>query len=192
MPKATQVDFLLSGVSDNSGNVLSNGQVFFYVAGGGLSTPKSTWADSGKVTLNSSPVTLSSGGTANIYADGLYDIVIKDSAGTTVRTFLNLTFDTQTHTETHISTSIVGYTTGTVNNYSVTIADYKGGGTGVRALLIVSFHITNTLTSTLNVNGGGAQTIYRAIGVPLSAGDLQASAVKLLLNDGVNGYLLVS
>lgn len=72
------IQFLLSPV--RSGNtVLSLGKVYFYAAG--TSTLKDVWLDRYKTEVAANPYTLDSNGTAHLYADGLYRIVIKDAAG---------------------------------------------------------------------------------------------------------------
>jgi hypothetical protein len=84
MTQAHQVDFLVSGVIDSSGNPLSGGSIYFYEADG--LTLKTVWEDADKVTESENPVTLDARGVAAIYADGTYSIVIKDSDGVIIDT----------------------------------------------------------------------------------------------------------
>lgn len=74
------VEFLLSQVRA-SGVALSGGKVYFYAPGTLIA--KKVWLDRGKTTEASNPYTLDSNATAQIYGDGLYRIIIKDSAGVT-------------------------------------------------------------------------------------------------------------
>lgn len=79
--KAQSVGFLLSQVRNASGS-LAGGKVYFYEAG--TSTLKNVWLDRGKQTPAANPYTLDSNGTAAVFCDGLYRIVIKTSALVTV------------------------------------------------------------------------------------------------------------
>lgn len=79
--KAENISFLLSQVRA-SGVALSSGTVTFYVAGSS-STLKTIWADRNKATPAANPYTLDANGTAQLYGDGLYHVVIKDSTGVT-------------------------------------------------------------------------------------------------------------
>lgn len=77
---AQVIQFLLSPIAA-SGITLSGGQAFFFAAG--TSTPKAVWIDRNKTTEAANPYTLAPNGTAQLYADGLYRVVIKDSNGAT-------------------------------------------------------------------------------------------------------------
>lgn len=74
---AKTFEFLLSQVRA-SGAVLSGGKVYFYVAG--TETPKTVWQDRGKTTEAANPYTLDANGTAQVFGDGLYRVVIKDAS----------------------------------------------------------------------------------------------------------------
>lgn len=87
--KAQQVEFLLSQVRNTTGS-LAGGTVTFYAAG--TTTLKTVWSDRDKATPASNPYTLDANGTAQVYADGLYKVLIKNAAGTTVYTRDNLQF----------------------------------------------------------------------------------------------------
>lgn len=78
---AKNIEFLLSQVRQVSGP-LSGGKVYAYETG--TLTPKTIWLDRGKVTQAANPYTLDSNGTAQLFGDGLYRIIIKTSAGVTV------------------------------------------------------------------------------------------------------------
>ena len=84
---AIQVDLILNGLYDTAGRPLNNGRVYFYGAGG--STPKQVWQDKDKVTGETS-VILDSYGSALVYAEGWYKLVVKNSSDTTIRTLDNL------------------------------------------------------------------------------------------------------
>lgn len=75
---------------NNSGEALSGGKVYFYVAG--TSTPKDTYSDSAGTVLNANPVILDSRGEANIFflGDEAYKVIVKDSADVTIYTVDNV------------------------------------------------------------------------------------------------------
>lgn len=81
---------------DNSGAVLNGGTLTFSIAG--TSTAKDTYADSAKAVTNPNPITLDSAGRPDntgsaiqIWLDGSYKLVVKDSSGATIRTEDNIT-----------------------------------------------------------------------------------------------------
>jgi hypothetical protein len=76
---AQPVEFLLSGIKVN-GNVLTTGKVFFYEAGP-TSTLKPVYLDRNKAVEAANPYDLDANGTAQLYADGIYRIVIKNTNG---------------------------------------------------------------------------------------------------------------
>lgn len=73
---------------DNSGNPLNGGLVYTYSAG--TTTPKATYTDAGGLTSNANPVVLDSAGRASIWLNGNYKIVLKTSAGVTLKTEDNI------------------------------------------------------------------------------------------------------
>lgn len=83
------MDWLMSQVRTNSQGSLSGGKVYAYAAG--TLTPKTIYLDRGKTSVAANPYTLDSNGTAQLFGDGLYKIVVKDSAGVTryTRDYLN-------------------------------------------------------------------------------------------------------
>lgn len=85
--RALQVESLLDPVIDSSGNILSDGTVYFYDAG--TTTPKNVWTEKEKTNAYTSR-TLGSDGTIQVYGDGIYRILIKDSDGTTVHDWDNI------------------------------------------------------------------------------------------------------
>jgi hypothetical protein len=67
---------------DASGLSLALGTVTFYVPG--TTTPKDTWQDAAKTTLNSNPITLDANGYAIIFGSGAYRQIVKDALGNTI------------------------------------------------------------------------------------------------------------
>jgi len=79
-----QIDFLLAGVMDG-GAPLASGKVYTYSAG--TTTAKTCWTDKDKTAEATNPIVLDADGRAEVYADGVYKLVIKTSADVTVDTF---------------------------------------------------------------------------------------------------------
>jgi len=70
---------------DNSGNPLSSGKLYSYLAG--TSTPAATYSDSDLTTPNANPTILDAGGRASVYLSATsYKFVLKSSADATIYT----------------------------------------------------------------------------------------------------------
>ena len=87
---AVQLEFLLAGLRDTSGNPLNGGKIYTYSAG--TTTNKTMWTDADKTTAATNPIILDSNGQAEIFADGLYDVTVKDSDDVTLYTWEYLEF----------------------------------------------------------------------------------------------------
>ncbi len=90
-----QIDMLLSQVRTNAGGSLSGGHIYFYAAG--TSTPKNVYLDINKGSVAANPYTLDSNGTAYLFGDGLYRIVIKTAAGVTAYDRDNIRYEDFIH-----------------------------------------------------------------------------------------------
>lgn len=107
MADALQVSFLIAGLVDTDGLPLVSGTVGFFETDG--VTPKTIWEDADKLVVSANPVTLDARGTAQVWADGLYSIEIKDSSGSVIETIESLLFDPSTVTsELGIDASLFG------------------------------------------------------------------------------------
>jgi hypothetical protein len=87
--QATQVSFLLSGLHDSNGSPLSGAKVYTYVAGT-TATAKTCWTDANETSAATNPVTLDTNGQYQLYCNGWYKFVVKDSTGVTINTWDNL------------------------------------------------------------------------------------------------------
>lgn len=92
---ATQIDFIVNGLNDTSGNPLSGGKIEVYSAG--TTVGKNVWTTKDKTTvlangsvLTGTPITLDTYGKKLCYGDGWYKFIIKNSAGTTLFTLDNI------------------------------------------------------------------------------------------------------
>lgn len=77
---------------DSNGEMLAGSKLYFYLAGTSQATPEYVYSDSARNTPISQPVLADSAGRwPDIFmADETYDVVWKDSSGTTIDTFLNV------------------------------------------------------------------------------------------------------
>lgn len=169
---------------DADGNPLAGGEVYFYVPN--TTTPKDTWQDADQATLNTNPVVLDSAGRAIIYGSGTYRQIVKDSLGNTI--WDQETADTASST----STAWGGTSGGTANVQTVVAATYVG--TNGQLLEFIS-GFTNTASTTVNVNGSGAVTVYKETPsgpATLTGGEIVAGNLILLGYDGFQFQLLSS
>lgn len=87
---AIQVDFLMAGFIDASGNPLAAGKVDTFEAG--TTTPKQTFVESDKSVVESNPIILDGLGRKLVFADGNYKFVVKDKDDNVIITFDNLEY----------------------------------------------------------------------------------------------------
>ncbi len=106
--RALQITELLTPVIDYRTNSVASGYTaYFYSAG--TSSAKNVWTEKEKTNPYTSR-TLGSDGTAQVYGDGVYRIIIKDTDGTTVYDWDNIkvqanTFTIQTKSDTYTATA---------------------------------------------------------------------------------------
>lgn len=198
------VEFLLSGFTNSSGQPLASGKVYTYSAG--TSTPKATYTDVTGLSSEANPIILDSNGRKQVFADGSYKFVIKDSADNTLYTFDNLfygtTLDLGAREATDAGnatarTSLITYgqvqdgippfvstVGGTANAISlspaVAITSYT---TGSRFSFVAT--TANTSTVTVAISGLSAKDIRKGASLtPLSAGDIIAGAIYEITYNG--------
>ena len=126
-----QIEFLLSQVRNATGS-LAGGKVYFYSVG--TTTPKDVYLDINKTPpVAANPYTLDANGTALLYGDGTYRVVIKTSAGVTVYDRDNLKFEdlatdliNSEYTIALKPKSLTGNNTGNISGYD----NITGSGSG--------------------------------------------------------------
>jgi hypothetical protein len=83
--RAIQFEFLLAGLRDpDTHEPLTGGSVEFYATG--TSTPKNVWTEEAKTNAYTT-YTLDTNGVAELFGDGNYKVVVKDSSGAIEYTF---------------------------------------------------------------------------------------------------------
>jgi hypothetical protein len=149
-----QVDFLIGGLTNSSGQPLNGGKVYSYTAG--TTSNKTTYQDIAKTTPHANPIVLDSQGKKLVFADGSYKFRIDNSSDVTQYTLDNLKFGMYGGPATY-----AGPTTGSSNAYVATLSPallaLDNG-----ALITFTANHTNTGSATLNVNGLGAKPLYSA------------------------------
>jgi hypothetical protein len=125
---------------------LIGGKLYTYAAG--TSTPKTTWQDSAGTIPNTNPITLDSTGSALIYWDGSYKIVLKDALGNTVYTVDNYNTD---------PLGVAQFITNLASSTGTSLVGYSNGGTKItteQALDILYYGVANVRNPKY---AGGAQ-----------------------------------
>lgn len=178
---ATQVDVLLAGIRDTSGEPLAAGKVHTYEAG--TTTDKTTWTDIDKTTTAANPIILDANGRAQIYAEGNYKFVIKDSDDATVYTWDDLTYKLL-DSDTYYS----GNSTGSSNAYalsnSIPISAYVEGQ---RFSFFPNF--TNTGSATVNIDSLGPKAIKYPYGDTLIGAEIRQNNIAEIQYDGTDFIL---
>lgn len=167
MATAVQVESIWNGLTDNSGQPLANGKVYSYAAG--TTNPISLFTASDKSTSATNPLILDGNGKAQVWADGRYKFVVKDSNDVTLYTLDNLLygFDDTTVLYGGVST---GSANAQVVSVPATVTSYANGQT---VSFIAGF--TNSGATTLQFNALSAISLVKGpTPLSLEAGDLIA------------------
>lgn len=151
--RAIQIETLMDGVRDpDDDQPMNGGTAYFYAAG--TSTPKNVWTEKEKTNAYTS-YTLGADGSIQLYGDGLYKIVVKDSAGNTEYTWDNVkiqanTFSVSTQNGTYTATpdDDVLLCNGTFTVNLQTVDDFEH-----------PVVIKNIGSGTITVDPNGAETI---------------------------------
>ena len=131
--RATQIDLLLSGiVYPATGAALAGGTVYFYTAG--TSNTKNVWTEKEKSTPYTE-YTLDSYGRAQLYGEGIYKFIIKDSTGSTIYTWDNIKIEAVNH---YVNTQIADYAQTTDDDWVLVNTD--SGNKTISMLAAASFN----------------------------------------------------
>lgn len=163
----SQVDFLVGGLTDSSGDPLAAGKVYTYECG--TTTNKATWQDASKVTPHTNPIILDAEGKKLVFADGCYKFRIDNASDVTQYTLDNLRFSLYNGGATYI-----GSTTGSSNAYVATLSPALLALADGAEITFKANH-TNTGAATLNVNSLGAVSLVNPEGSALIANDILSS-----------------
>lgn len=176
---AGQIENPVFRYTDNNGDPLNGGKVYFYIAG--TSTLKDTYSDYALTTANTNPVILDSRGEAQIYGSGQYKVVVKDSSDNTIETMDNVTAS-----QSALDTS---YNSETVES-ALTRHDGFDGLTAMRAGTVINQE--RFILRYGSSEGDGLGGIFRGV-TGAGAGTYSDDAVGVILpdspNDGTEAFL---
>ena len=179
--RAIQIDKLLAGLRGTDDAPLLNGTVYFYAAG--TSNTKNVWTEKEKTNPFTS-VTLDSFGKKQIYADGNYKLVVKDSAANTLHTWDDIKLQANTFS---VVTKTANYTA--TPDDDVVLCDTDGGAFTVEIEAASTFEhpitIKNTGSSSndVTVDPDGSETVDGSTTVAIADGLAQT-----LHTDGSNWF----
>lgn len=176
-----QFEILLNGVHDSSGEPLGSGKVYTYIAG--TTTLATTYVDKDSLTPASNPILLDSNGTAQVYGDGVYKLIIKDVNDVTLYTYDNIFIGV---TDSQLKNS--GTSTGSANAYVLT-NDIPSTAYAVLDTYRFIANFANTGVATVNIDGLGVKNIKRYDGTNLSSGDIAINSFNEIVYNGTNFLL---
>jgi hypothetical protein len=163
--RALQVDFLMSGLIDTSGNPLSGGKVWSYAAG--TTTKKRLFLDQAMTTVAENPVILSSRGQALVYGEGAYDFKIENSNGVLQSSIANVIYSYPDD-----GTIYCGASTGSSNTYTLSPTPALTALTDGMILTFVA-NFANTGAVDIVPSNLGTYDLVRNDGTtPLTTGDI--------------------
>lgn len=180
----SQMDFLVGGATDSSGDPLAGGKVYTYSAG--TTTDKTTWQDAAKQTPHANPIVLDAQGKKLVFADGNYKIRIDNSLDVTQYTLDGLKFGRDGG-----AASYAGVTSGSGNAYVATLSPallaYDNG-----TIVTFTANHSNTGNATINVNGLGAKSLYTAQATNIGSGQiLSGHSYSFVYSTAQGAFLLI-
>jgi hypothetical protein len=188
MPTVTLSPVFKQKFFDNSGIPLNGGKLFSYLAG--TSTKTSTYSDAAGVSVNANPVIMNFRGEADVFIEPNkgYKFVLAPSTDTDPPT--NPIWSLDNVRSSQLITLYGGVDTGVTNAYVLTFtANFTAYTDGIVIYWIPSN--TNGSASTINVNGLGAVAITNQDGSALTASQLVANQVAVIMFKG-GSFLLIS
>ena len=163
---AQQVGFIIAGMLKTDASVNASGVVYFYETGGTFTVAQNAYSDSGKNTPITS-LTLDAAGKGTAYCDGTYDILIKDSGGSTIDSLLNMFFQVDESSQGIYATKVITATTATLDSADNLVVVNRNGNcvitmvAGVNGKRIV-FKNMHASAGTTTINRAGGDTFDNA------------------------------
>lgn len=178
--RAIQIELLLDGViNPTTSERVASGTAYFYSAG--TTDAKSVWTEKEKTNAYTS-YSLNGGVGVQLYGEGNYKIVIKDSNGATVRTFDNIRLEYPNY---YIRTITAG-TTAMLSEDDFILCNTTGGAITINALAAASW--TRPLkiqrisgSSNITFDPNGSETIDGSATLTISS-----DAIVEIISDGSN------
>lgn len=154
--RAIQLDMLLAGLTDESGNPLSGGKVYSYAAG--TSTPIPLFLDQTTSTPATNPVILDSRGRAQVFGNAVYKLIVTDENDVTQYAIDNLSYFIPP-----LQAVYAGTSTGSSNAYAITPSPAIISLVDGQVYSFIANHATSG-AATLNVSGLGVRNFVAADG----------------------------
>lgn len=180
MGEAVQIESLLAGMFDETGEPLAGGKVYTYAAG--TTTPKDTYETQDKGTVADNPIILDSSGRAQIFADGAYKFVIDTADDETLYIWDDLQYSVPTSRNVY-----GGASGGSANAFTVTNSTPLTSLTDGLSIDWIPNH-TPTGAATLNVDGLGAKAIRDTDGVATLAGFIFSGTIVRTVYNASGDY----
>jgi hypothetical protein len=178
---AQQVDWLIVGVVDASGDPLAGGKVHFYDPG--TTNDKTIWTNHTKGATATNPVTLDSNGQALIFAHGAYRIVVKDATDTsTIYDRDNLIFQRNQFVDPITFDDTLSLSTLTVDTDTLDV-DESNNRVGIRTTSPASSLDVNVASDNIGISVESGGTAVGGITVKSAS-----TPNKLLTFQGVEGF----
>lgn len=171
--------------SDSNGAPLTGGLLYVYAAG--TSTPVTTYTSREATANNTNPIVLDAAGRtpAEIWLDGglFYKFVLKSSTYVQIGSYDNIPAINDVTTVNNLLT-----VTGTNTLTALGVPTIQAYTTGAQYSFVAQNN--NTSAVTINIDALGAKSITKAGAVPLSAGDIVATAAYIVIYDGTRFQLM--
>jgi len=180
-----QLDLLLGGIRDTSGNPLVGGKVYSYLAG--TSTPIALYQDSSGSVAHANPLILDAVGRKLAYGDNAYKLEIRSASDAVLYTYDNIYVSRVTSQTSQWPDIFGGTASGSSNAYSITVPlSFAAYASGQQFSFIANHTITGA--STLNVNGKGAVPIvWGATPSATAANVIRSGDVVSVIYDASSG-----
>lgn len=183
---ASRLEMIKERFFDNSGNVLAGGYVYSYKVG--ETEKKTLYTDATGDTEQENPIELNAYGMAasDIYGDGYYKLVIKDSAGATIKTIPSIAGTNES------SFTTIGDYSNDMDSAIAALNAASGGGhlyidataTVTTTTLTIDSDVAITVLEGGSISGAAAITF----GGPLNAGPYQIFNTNVTGVTFSNGY----
>ncbi len=158
------------------GTVNASGTVEFFETGGAFSVYVSSYSDSSLSTANSNTITLDANGEWDIWLGSTVDVRIKDSAGTTIDTFLNWNPSSIATTAVSTETTLTGSSSGQLYRTTANIVLPRA----------------STITAGWNVYIKNMDTASVTVSRNFSSDTINGSASNLTLNGNYSIWVVVN
>ncbi|MCP4613020.1 MAG: hypothetical protein GY845_30370 [Planctomycetes bacterium] len=181
--RAQQFSIFLAGLRDSTGAAYDSYVLNFYEPG--TLTAKNVWTEEEKTNAYSE-YTLDSSGAATLYGDGVYKIVLEDTAGSTVETWEDFKIQYPLYNVVSVSATY----SHTVDDDEL-VVDTSGGDITVTLLAASAWEkplrVRNTGANDVILDGNGAETIEIGPSDSQSTFTVSSSGHSTLLSsDGTN------